>query len=303
MTVAEQIELACLIEATARKPGNVHPGVSFCDLDYEQFAAAAQVIGQPLTLTQSQGLGRVIYHAVQATRQATETNVNLGIIFLLAPLACVPLDRPLVTGIADVLRSTTREDAEWVYAAIQLAQPGGMGEVSDQDVSTKPTVTLREAMNLAADRDAIAHQYVSDFDFVFEARSRLRAFWYQLGDWEAATINLHVWLMSRRPDTLIARKCGPEMAAEALARATALIEGISTDGRLDPIELREFDRWLRADGHRRNPGTTADFVAATLFAAFRDEELVPPAYAEIQQRATTIRIESMTVTKDGPFKE
>ena len=31
-----------------------------------------------------------------------------------------------------------------------------------------------------------------------------------------------------------------------------------------------FDRWLRADGHRRNPGTTADLVAATLFAAQRD---------------------------------
>ena len=34
-------------------------------------------------------------------------------------------------------------------------------------------------------------------------------------------------------------------------------------------ELNEFDRWLRADGNRRNPGTTADLVAASLFAAFR----------------------------------
>ena len=35
-------------------------------------------------------------------------------------------------------------------------------------------------------------------------------------------------------------------------------------------ELAGFDAWLRADGHRRNPGTTADLIAATLFAGFRD---------------------------------
>jgi len=32
--------------------------------------------------------------------------------------------------------------------------------------------------------------------------------------------------------------------------------------------------WLRADGNRRNPGTSADLVAATLFVALR-EELIP----------------------------
>jgi len=37
--------------------------------------------------------------------------------------------------------------------------------------------------------------------------------------------------------------------------------------------LSEFDRWLRADGHRRNPGTTADLVAACLFAAIRERTI------------------------------
>ncbi len=30
-----------------------------------------------------------------------------------------------------------------------------------------------------------------------------------------------------------------------------------------------FDAWLRADGHRRNPGTMADLMAATLFLLLR----------------------------------
>ena len=40
--------------------------------------------------------------------------------------------------------------------------------------------------------------------------------------------------------------------------------------------LADFDFWLRADGHRRNPGTTADLVAAALFAGLRDGLLRPP---------------------------
>jgi triphosphoribosyl-dephospho-CoA synthase len=31
--------------------------------------------------------------------------------------------------------------------------------------------------------------------------------------------------------------------------------------------VRELDQFLRADGHRRNPGTTADLIAATLAIA------------------------------------
>ena len=38
----------------------------------------------------------------------------------------------------------------------------------------------------------------------------------------------------------------------------------------------DFDFWLRADGNRRNPGTTADLVAAALFAGLRDGVLPPP---------------------------
>jgi triphosphoribosyl-dephospho-CoA synthase len=32
----------------------------------------------------------------------------------------------------------------------------------------------------------------------------------------------------------------------------------------------KLDDWLRADGNARNPGATADLVAASLFAALRD---------------------------------
>ena len=43
------------------------------------------------------------------------------------------------------------------------------------------------------------------------------------------------------------------------------------------MRFEEFDAFLRADGHRRNPGTTADMIAAVLFAALRDRKIHPDA--------------------------
>ena len=45
-------------------------------------------------------------------------------------------------------------------------------------------------------------------------------------------------------------------------------------GDLDLIFLlAEFDFWLRQDGHRRNPGTSADLVAAGLFVSLQDGKI------------------------------
>ena len=72
-------------------------------------------------------------------------------------------------------RATTIDDARQVYRAIRLAQPGGLGEVSDQDIAREPTITLRAVMRMAADRDLIARQYANGFREVLgEALPALR---------------------------------------------------------------------------------------------------------------------------------
>lgn len=288
MTLAEQIELACLMEATARKPGNVHPLAAFADLRYADFVEAGRAIARPLSEVHEVGLGRAIYHAVKGTKVATGTNVNLGIILLLAPLAAVPAGLPLRQGIASVLDATTIDDADQVYAAIRLAQPGGMGKADSQDIHDRPTVTLRDAMALAAERDRIAEQYVTNYQIVFAAREQLAKLVSQSLDWEAQIIWLHLWILSQWPDTLIARKCGIKTAQECSRLAGELLSKSNTTVSLDPSGLAEFDRWLRSDGHRRNPGTTADLIAATLFAAMRDGLITAPSRQDVAQAAKTM---------------
>ena len=101
--------------------------------------------------------------AIEATRRVVSTNTNLGIVLLLAPLAAVADCVDLAEGVEAVLAATTVDDARHVYHAIRLAQPGGLGEVSDQDIAREPTISLRDVMGLAADRDLIARQYANGF--------------------------------------------------------------------------------------------------------------------------------------------
>ena len=292
ISIEQCIERACLLESTSRKPGNVHPGASFEHLVYEDFVASAAAIAPVLARTAQVGVGKSIFEAVKATRQVCEHNTNLGIILLLAPLAAVPLDVSLAAGITSILDQLTREDAEHVFAAIRLAAPRGLGTASDQDVSNSaPDGTLTEVMSLAADRDAIAQQYVTDFSLVLKrAVTTLTASGRFEDDWELAIIRLHIELIAIEGDTDIARKCGVIDAHESKRRAASVLSAgwpMAMEGRL---RFREFDRWLRARGSQRNPGTTADLITAAVFAILRDQHADMPSRDEIRIRAEENRV-------------
>ena len=306
MTLAEQIELACMIEATARKAGNVHPAAAFDDLNYADFVDAARAVAEPLSQTREIGLGRAILSAMQATRAAKVwTNANLGIVLLLAPLAAVPEGVSLVDGVRDVLARTTVEDAELVYEAIRFAKPGGIGKAESQDVNAAPTVTLRDAMALAAGRDRIAEQYATDFAFVLNtAQHWLHEDWTWLGlcplsifsrtgmrdevpvaPWEAAVKKLHLRIMANAPDSLIVRKCGEDIGEQVRQRAAELVDLDWPQSLASWSRFDDFDLWLRSDGHRLNPGTSADLVAAVVFAALRDGAIHFPTRDRILSHA------------------
>jgi triphosphoribosyl-dephospho-CoA synthase len=271
--VATLAQLACLLEATASKPGNVSPTRSFRDMRYEDFLVSALAIGPALAQAGRLPLGVTIRWAHETTRRWTPANTNLGILLLLAPLAKAAFRTggDLRSRVHHVLGDTTVEDATEVYAAIREARPGGMGKVDAQDLGSKPTVTLREAMRLSAERDAVAREYVTDFAVTFELT--VPALEAALGaglGWLEAAAETFLTLLAQRPDTLIARKLGPEAAARVTEQAHAAwtAGGVRTpEGR---EALLEFDASLRDAQNSRNPGTTADLTAAALFVVLLD---------------------------------
>jgi len=60
MNLAAQIEIACILEASAPKAGNVHPQASFVDLCFDDFVRAARLIAQPLSTAATLGVGHSI---------------------------------------------------------------------------------------------------------------------------------------------------------------------------------------------------------------------------------------------------
>jgi triphosphoribosyl-dephospho-CoA synthase len=161
--IATAAQLACLLEASAPKPGNVSPGRHFTDTRYEDFLASAAALGPAFTNVSAQRVGQTILSAARSTSQWTRSNTNLGIVLLLAPIAhAAAAGGQLRESLRAVLEATTVDDARDVYAAIRLASPGGLGNAADQDVHDQPTVTLLAAMQLAAAHDGIGERAPRD---------------------------------------------------------------------------------------------------------------------------------------------
>jgi triphosphoribosyl-dephospho-CoA synthase len=266
--VAAAGQLACLLEVSAPKPGNVSPERHFHDTRYEDFLASAVAIGPALSGAAQHPLGTTIRTAVEATRRWTDSNTNLGIVLLLAPLARAALRSggPLRERLARVLAETTVADAAQVYAAIRHAGPGGLGASAAEDVSDTPTVTLQEAMALAADRDAVAREYVTDFALTFEVGvPAIRASRQEGLGWTEAAVEAYLTLLASTPDTHIARKLGQAEAESVSRRALEVRAAGGTRSAAGRKALAALDTELRDPRNRRNPGTTADLTCAALF--------------------------------------
>jgi triphosphoribosyl-dephospho-CoA synthase len=110
---------------------------------------------------------------------------------------------------------------------------------------------------MAADRDSIAAEYVTDFRITFDVGLPALIEARSLG-WEEATVRTFLALLAAIPDTHIRRKFGPDVAAN-VSRDAKDAQGAGPQGRA------YFDEELRSAG--LNPGTTADLTAAALYVA------------------------------------
>jgi triphosphoribosyl-dephospho-CoA synthase len=269
-------QIACIWEALARKVGNVHRTADFPGTHLSDFLLSAVAIHQALSQTAQESVGRRIWAAVQATRSLVGQNTNLGIILLLVPLLHCQ-QTPLVRDeLQAILQQLTRDDAVWAYRAIRWANPGGLGQSSEQDVHAEPTVTLLEAMQLAAERDLIARQYATGYADIWDfGVPTFQAALATFGTVEAAIIDTQLRWLAHFPDSLIARKNGRAVAEAIQQQAAAVLQrgGIATpEGRAAGVAL---DRLLRSPDHRLNPGTTADIITACLFVALRENKVTP----------------------------
>lgn len=293
-TPGQTATLACLLEASAPKPGNVHRSADFDDVTFYDFQTSALVTGNVFDACSNKPLGETILAAVEATKSAVGTNTNLGLILLLAPLVktCQRIGSSKLTGglVGEMLSELTPVDGGKVFQAIAAAKPGGMGQADSMDVN-RPVdqVDLMAAMTSSSERDSIAKQYTHQFCDVFDIGIKLLKHGLSIfPKLHQATVFAHIAWIAHQGDSLIFRKLGAAASNEARDRAATALASLddltvskllAQDRRFDVTDQNRdafwhqvgtFDFWLRSDGHRRNPGTTADLMGATLFVAIHN---------------------------------
>jgi triphosphoribosyl-dephospho-CoA synthase len=266
---------ACEQDVACVKPGNVSFASAGHGMTADLFIASAQAASGPIA-QRGAPVGARIEAAIAGTRAAAGCNTNLGIVLLCAPLAAAFEAQPPhacftapIQAMQGVLRALTVADARAAYRAIALANPGGLGDAPSQSVRSEPTIDLRAAMALAADRDSIARQYAEDFrDVLGFGLTTFRAVRAARSTSPTALADavLLTWLgfLARWPDSHIARKHGVACAQQVSSEAAAWLAR-GPERLFAPHALDDWDAALKLAG--LNPGTSADLTVATLFAA------------------------------------
>lgn len=289
--IATSAQLACILEASAPKPGNVNRYHDFEDTKFEHFLASGLAIGRPAEEAAQRGykagagglriseigMGDLIKEAViQGRRWHRGGNTNLGVAMLLLPLSAawgmaVAKGREeeglIRSNIDDIIKGSTYKDTLSLYKAIRLARPGGLGRVrhldvcngaSDREIEEKE-INLFQIME-ATEGDSIARELTTGFEISFKkGYPAIARVYSREGDISKAIVHGYLVILSEVPDSLIARKKGINAAREVSERAQKVLEG--------KLDIREFDESLRDKENSLNPGTTADLIASSTMIA------------------------------------
>jgi len=296
--ISKCLELAILLEVSAEKPGNVNFTSGFEGTRIEHFLASAVATGPSFQEAAYRGisvaenklginevsLGQLIKTcAADVNAWQKGGNTILGTIMLFMPVAVAAGMTPtkknyafdfslLRKNIDLAVKSTTALDSVHLYEAVDIANPSGLNDAPDLDVTDprskerliKENVSLYEVFKIASGYDDVCSEWVHNYPITFDL-----AYPYlmeQLKSKPLSTAIVHTFLkiLSEKPDTFIARKVGKEKAQEISSDAKAVLELGGLETAKGKKSLRQFDKKLRLSKNKCNPGTTADLTAAAL---------------------------------------
>jgi triphosphoribosyl-dephospho-CoA synthase len=175
-----------------------------------------------------------------------------------------------------VLESTTAADSIAFYEAVAGSKPGGLGKAAQLDLTDPASksqiirrrVRLLEVFRIAADWDSICLEWITNYSTTFDlGYPYFKRELSKTHDINGVIVDTYLRILSRRPDTLIARKAGlrkARWASNRAAKALALGGAKTVAGRK---LIETFDNELGIDGNLLNPGATADLTASVVALA------------------------------------
>jgi triphosphoribosyl-dephospho-CoA synthase len=296
--ISKCLQLATMLEVSAEKPGNVSFTSSFEGTRAEHFLASAVAAGPTFqeaaylgtAVAEKRleigkvGLGQLIKDCAEDVNSWQKGgNTILGTVMLLVPIAVAAGMTPMKKGyvldfskmrknIDLAVKSTTAWDSVHLYEAVDIANPSGLGDAPDLDITDpaskerllKENINLFEVFKISSEYDDICYEWVNNYPITFDLTYPYLTKQLENKPFNTAVVHTFLKILSERPDTFIARKVGKEKALEVSEEAKTVLELGGLETAQGKKNLAEFDKKLRVKGNSINPGTTADLTAAAL---------------------------------------
>jgi triphosphoribosyl-dephospho-CoA synthase len=296
--ISKCLQLAILLEVSAEKPGNVNLASSFEGTTCQHFLASAIAAGPSFQEAAYRGsqvtegklqvgrveLGQLIKSCASDVNDWQKGgNTILGTIMLLIPIAVAAgmtptgedfkLDYSFLRSNIDLaIKATTAWDSVQLYEAVDIATPSGLNKAPDLDLTDpqskerllKENVSLLKVFRLAAAYDDICAEWVNNYPVTFDLAYPYLARQLKSKPLNTAVVHTFLKILSAHPDTFITRKMGKEKAAAVSADAATVLQLGGLETARGKVSLKRFDRKLRLNRNKCNPGTTADLTAAAL---------------------------------------
>lgn len=222
-------------------------------------------------LINKKSLGDNILKACQKCFLEFNSNYNLGIILLCAPIIkAFSTNLKSVSGLRKNLFSLISnidiEEPNKILKAIKISKPGGIKNFKHKgDINNLATneLSFMEIMKIGSERDRISNAYNDFFSEIFEIglpylRKKKKKF-NNIFSIEC----LYLKYLSISLDSHILRKYGKITANSVSFKAKELLKKIENHNSLESTrELKNFDYYLKF--RNINPGTCADLTVTTL---------------------------------------
>jgi len=274
-------QIACCLEVSSFKPGNVHRNRDYKDIKYHHFLLSGIAFGNVVyeASQDNKDIGKYIKSAVIESKKWSPTNANLGIIMLHMPIGMASgkidgfNENTLKKEIIAITKNTTVNDAINVYEAIEIAMPNINPPKEGPDAQkndakhelVEKNLTLYDVFKISSTWDSISKEWTEGFNISFKGYSLLNEYYMEHKNINLAITKTFLSILSEHPDTLIARKKDLDTSKMVSEMAKNIL-----DNEFKKEDIEEFDKFLSKEGNKLNPGTTADLVASSLMIFLLD---------------------------------
>ncbi len=274
-------QIACCLEVSSFKPGNVHRNRDYKDIKYHHFLLSGIAFGNVVyeASQDNKDIGKYIKSAVIESKKWSPTNANLGIIMLHMPIGMASgkidgfNENTLKKEIIAITKNTTVNDAINVYEAIEIAMPNINPPKEGPDAQkndakhelVEKNLTLYDVFKISSTWDSISKEWTEGFNISFKGYGLLNEYYMEHKNINLAITKTFLSILSEHPDTLIARKKDLDTSKMVSEMAKNIL-----DNEFKKEDIEEFDKFLSKEGNKLNPGTTADLVASSLMIFLLD---------------------------------